>query len=71
MQARSMSAVEAVTSTGVGFIVSLALTLTVLPAFGYSVTSQHAWAITAIYTAASIARSYLVRRAFNKWGAAQ
>lgn len=62
-----MSAVEAVTSTMVGFIVSLALTLTVLPAFGYNVTSKHAWFITAIYTVASISRGYLVRRVFNKW----
>ena len=65
MQPRSMSALEAVTSTAVGFAVSLVLTFTVLPAFGYAVTAPHAWGITAIYTAASIARSYLVRRAFN------
>lgn len=65
MQTRSMSAVEAVTSTAVGFAVSLALTFTVLPAFGYPVTAPHAWGITAIYTAASILRSYAVRRAFN------
>ena len=60
-----MSALEAVTSTAVGFAVSLALTFTVLPAFGYAVTAPHAWGITAIYTAASILRSYAVRRAFN------
>lgn len=65
MQTRSMSALEAVTSTAVGFAVSLALTFTVLPAFGYAVTAPHAWGITAIYTAASILRSYAVRRAFN------
>ena len=65
MQTRSMSALEAVTSTAVGFAVSLALTFTVLPAFGYAVTASHAWGITAIYTAASILRSYAVRRAFN------
>jgi uncharacterized protein (DUF697 family) len=60
-----MSAVEAITSTAVGFAVSLALTFTVLPAFGYEVTAPHAWGITAIYTLASVARAYLVRRAFN------
>ena len=65
MQTRRLSAIEAVTSTAVGFVVSLALTLTVLPAFGYDVTAPHAWGITAIYTAASILRSYAVRRAFN------
>jgi hypothetical protein len=65
MQTRSMSALEAVTSTAAGFAVSLALTFTVLPAFGYPVTAPDAWVITAIYTAASILRSYAVRRAFN------
>ena len=64
MQSRSISAVEAVTSTALGFGVSLALTFTVLPAFGYEVTAPDAFGITAIYTAASIARSYIVRRAF-------
>lgn len=65
MQTRRMSAVEATTGTAVGFLVSLALTFTVLPAFGYAVTAPHGLGITAIYTAASVARSYLVRRAFN------
>jgi hypothetical protein len=65
MQSRCLSALEAVTSTLVGFAVSLALTFTVLPAFGYVVTAPDAWSITMIYTAASIARSYAVRRVFN------
>ena len=64
MQRRSMSAIEAVTSTAAGFLVSLALTFTVLPAFGYPVTASHAWGITAIYTAASIVRGYIIRRLF-------
>lgn len=66
MQSRSLSAAEAITSTAIGFAVSLALTFTVLPAFGYLVTATHAWGITTIYTAASIARSYAVRRLFNR-----
>lgn len=65
MQSRSLSAVEAITSTAIGFGVSLALTYTVLPAFGYPVTAPDAWGITAIYTAASVLRGYLVRRLFN------
>lgn len=66
MQTRRLSAVEAITGTAVGFLVSLALTFTVLPAFGYAVTAPDAWGITMIYTAASIARSYAIRRAFNR-----
>jgi polyferredoxin len=65
MQSRSLSALETVTSTAAGFLVSLALTFTVLPAFGYAVTAPHAWGITLIYTAASLLRGYAVRRAFN------
>ena len=66
MQTRSLSAIEAITNTAIGFGVSLALTFTVLPAFGCAVTAPDAWGITAIYTAASIARSYAVRRMFNR-----
>jgi len=65
MQSRSMSATEVVTSTTIGFAVSWVLTLTILPAFGYAVTVNHSIGITAIYTAASVLRSYAVRRAFN------
>ena len=64
-QTRARSASEAVTSTAVGFGVSYALTITVLPAFGYDVTTSSALGITAIYTAASIIRGYVIRRAFN------
>lgn len=65
MQTRTVSAVETAVSTAAGFLVSLFLTFTVLPAFGYAVTTGHAWGITAIYTAASLARGYAVRRLFN------
>lgn len=70
MQSRSLSMAEAISSTALGFVVSLALTFTVLPAFGYAVTARDAWGITVIYTAASIVRSYVVRRLFNATQAA-
>ncbi len=63
-QRRSMSLVEATVGTLAGFLVSLALTFTVLPLFGYPVTASHAWGITTIYTAASILRGYVIRRLF-------
>ena len=65
MQTRSMSATEAVTSTAVGFAVSWGLTLMVLPLFGYAVTLGHSVGITAVYTIASVIRSYAIRRVFN------
>jgi hypothetical protein len=64
-QTRSLSALETIVNTAAGFLVSLALTFTVLPAFGYAVTAPDAWGITLIYTAASLLRGYAVRRAFN------
>lgn len=64
-QSITWSALEAVIGTAIGFAVSLALTFTVLPMFGYPVTAPDAWGITAVYTAASLLRSYIVRRAFN------
>ena len=64
-QPASWSALEAIIGTAIGFVVSLALTFTVLPLFGYPVTAPDAWGITAVYTVASILRSYIVRRAFN------
>ena len=70
MQSRSLSLAEAVINTALGFAVSLALTFTVLPAFGYPVTTADAWGISAVYTTASVVRAYLVRRAFNAKNAA-
>lgn len=64
-QSATWSALEAIIGTAIGFVVSLALTFTVLPMFGYPVTAPDAWGITAVYTAASLLRSYIVRRAFN------
>lgn len=60
-----MSAAESVVSTAVGFVVSLVLTFIALPAFGYAVTVPDAIGITAVFTAASVIRSYMVRRVFN------
>ena len=65
-QSRAASAVEVIASTAIGFGVSLVLTYTVLPAFGHDVTGLDAWGITAIFTAVSIARGYVVRRLFNR-----
>lgn len=65
-QTRSKSLLETVTSTAIGFVVSLFLTAAVMPAFGYSTTWAHDFWITVIFTMASIARGYVVRRLFNR-----
>jgi len=68
VQRRSLSAVESVANVAVGWLVALALTALVLPAFGYRVTAPDALGISAIFTAASLVRSYALRRLFNAWG---
>lgn len=67
-QSRIQSMVEANVSTAIGFCVSWAITPVVLAAFGYDVGAGSALGITAIYTAVSIVRGYVVRRAFNRIG---
>lgn len=64
-QTRLSSLIEAVINVAIGFVVSLALTAFVLPAYGHHVTLGENLQITAIFTVASIARSYAVRRWFN------
>jgi uncharacterized membrane protein len=64
-QTKTMAAAETVASVGVGFAVSLVLVGVVLPAYGYQVTLQQNLEITAIFTVASIVRSYVMRRVFD------
>lgn len=64
-QTRLGSLIEACINTAIGFIVSIALSLVVYPMFGHTFTlAQNFW-ITVIFTVASIARSYAVRRWSN------
>ena len=67
MQHNRASAVESFVGTAIGYIESIAATHTVLPAFGLSVTVADSVGISAIFTAISVVRSYLVRRIFVKW----
>ena len=62
-----MSAVEAVANVAVGYFVAVVTTAVVLPAFGYRVTAGDALGISAVFTAISLARSYVLRRVFNWW----
>lgn len=65
MQTRLSSLIEAIINVAIGFVVSLLLTAWLLPAYGHHVTWSENLQITGIFTIASIARSYLVRRYFN------
>ena len=65
-QSRLGSAVEAVANVAIGFGVSVAANLVVLPAFGYAVTAVDAVGIGVAFTLISLARSYALRRLFNR-----
>lgn len=52
-------------STAIRFVLSWAVTLPTLAVFGYSGTASKALGNTAAYTASSILRNHLFRRAFN------
>lgn len=64
-QTRMSSLVETVASVVIGFVMSVAITAWVMPAYGHHVTLGDNLQITCIFTIVSIARGYLVRRFFN------
>lgn len=65
-QKRIHSAAETAASTAIGFCVSWAATPFILAAFGYTAGAATAFGITVVYTALSLPRGYVVRRAFNR-----
>lgn len=65
-QSRRMSLVETIAGVAIGFAVSLGLSYVVYPLFGHAFTLAQNVGITVIFTVASIIRSYVVRRAFNR-----
>jgi acetyltransferase-like isoleucine patch superfamily enzyme len=60
-----MSAIEASTNVLIGYLVSVAANIIILPLFGYNVTIGDSFAIGLAFTAVSLFRSYVLRRAFN------
>jgi hypothetical protein len=66
-QSRFASFVESVTSTAIGFFVSMLILEIVNRLWGLDLGLDDNVAITSIFTAASVLRSYLVRRFFNWW----
>lgn len=65
-QSRLMSFLESWVNIAIGFGVSVAANILVLPLFGFEPSTSDALGIGLIFTAISFARSYLVRRLFNR-----
>jgi hypothetical protein len=65
-QSRTMSAVESVANVAIGYGVAVATQSAVFPLFGIHASAADHLAIGAIFTVVSLARSYLLRRFFNR-----
>ena len=66
MQSKRHSALEAVANVAIGYLISVAANVVVLPLFGYAVSVADGFAIGLVFTAISLVRSYVLRRAFNR-----
>lgn len=64
-QTRIGSLIESVANVLVGFSVNFSANLLVFPLFGWHVTVADNFILGGIYTAISVARSYVIRRWFN------
>ena len=64
-QTRLSSLMEANANTFLGFGVSYAIAYTILPLYGMEQSAVDSLEITIIFTVASVARNYFVRRWFN------
>lgn len=64
-QSRCGSAIETASSTAVGFLVATAANWYVLPLWGLHPSVGQSAAIGVVFTAISLVRSYLFRRAFE------
>ncbi|MGD9507001.1 MAG: hypothetical protein AB7X49_00375 [Geminicoccaceae bacterium] len=67
MQSRSMSLVEALTNTIVGYVLAVATQLVVFPLYGLEVAVAAHLMIGAAFVLVSLARSYILRRFFERF----
>ena len=65
-QSKKQSWFEAWTNVGVGMVINLTAQLFIFPMVGLSVTLTQNLGITGSFTVISVARSYVIRRFFNK-----
>ncbi len=65
-QSRAMSMVEAVANVIVGYGVAVVTQILIFPVFGLHTTLAQNLKMGAVFTVVSIARSYLLRRLFER-----
>ena len=66
MQSRRLSAIESFCNVAVGYGIALTTQILVFPVFEIHVTFSSNLAISGIFTAVSLIRSYVLRRVFNR-----
>ena len=66
-QSRTMSMVEAATNVVVGYVLAIATQIVVFPLFGLEAALGEHMAIGLVFVGTSLARSYLLRRLFERW----
>ena len=66
MQSKLFSFLESLTNVVVGFLVAVTANILVLPLFGFYPNFSEATSIGVIFTLISLARSYVLRRVFNR-----
>jgi len=67
MQSRRHSLIESVANIAVGLGVAFLTQIIVLPGFGIHVDTEAQVSIALIFTVVSLARSYILRRLFNRF----
>lgn len=66
-QRRLHSVIESLANVAVGYTVNVAANFLIFPLFGWALNWRQNVQMGVLYTVISIVRSYLLRRAFNRW----
>lgn len=64
-QSRSASVFETLTSTVMGFLLSVAVQRALFPAMGHDFAFTENMVVASVFTAVSLLRGYAIRRTFN------
>lgn len=67
-QSRTHSAIESVANVAVGYGVAVGAQYAIFPVFNIHATHSEHLMIGAFFTVVSLARSFCLRRLFNRWG---
>lgn len=67
-QSKKGSAIEAIFNVLVGYTINVIANFAIFPLFGWDISLEQNLLMGTFYTAISLARSYCLRRAFNRLG---